>query len=115
MNKLSNGKPLAETYFALWCRVKESNLIIIENPRLLAGEAGFSGQRSESTWCGRMKKLKELGFIDSKEGSSGDYHYVLLVSPFLVVKKLNDEGNIQESLYNTLYDRMQKIGANDLD
>ena len=87
-------------------------LITIQKPRQMALESGFSGQRAENTWRTRMKKLEELGFIKSKEGVIGDFHYTLLLNPYQVVKNLKDQGgyNIPDSLYNTLIERVEEIG-----
>ncbi|HCU23928.1 MAG TPA: hypothetical protein DF383_02835, partial [Deltaproteobacteria bacterium] len=77
---LSTGQPLSGTYFALWCRVFDHSVVSIQNNSELAFESGFSGQRAETTWAGRMKKLEELGFI--KIGASGinAFHYILILN-----------------------------------
>ncbi len=115
MDGLSNGKPVSATYFALWCRVWDECLVTITNPREMAFEVGFTGQRSESTWASRMKILVELGFINAKPGASGDYNYVLIWNPLKVIKKLNAAGEVQQQKYTALLDRTHNVGANDLD
>lgn len=115
MDDLSNGKPVSGTYLALWCRVWDECVVTITNPREMAFEVGFTGQRAESTWAGRMKILAELGFIDAKPGASGDYNYVLIWNPFKVIKKLNAAGKVQQQKYTALLDRTQSVGADDLD
>jgi len=60
-----------------------------------------------------MKLLTELGFIAAEPGSSGDFHYVLLLNPYLVVKQLRDSGKVPDATFNALCDRMQQIGAKD--
>jgi hypothetical protein len=89
------GFPLSSTYLTLWCHVFDEAYVEIRNAKELAFESGFGGNRAETTWLVRMRKLKELGFIDSKSGSSGDFHYVLLLNPLLVIKAkfLVDEEN----------------------
>lgn len=108
------GKPLAETYFTLWGRVFDESIIIIESPKLLAFESGFMNPRGEANWKERMKILKELGFINTKAGVSGDYHYVLLYNPHTVIKKLRNEGRISDQLWNSLFERAVAVGAADL-
>lgn len=78
----------------------------------MALESGFTGQRAENTWRERMKRLEELGFIRSTEGVTGDFHYVLLLNPYLAVKKLfeNEKYDVPTVLYNTLIDRVDEIG-----
>ena len=63
MNSLSTGKPLGQAYLTLWCHTYDEYMVTIANPRLMAFESGFTGQRAEATWNGRMKALVELGFI----------------------------------------------------
>ncbi|ELC2553260.1 TPA: hypothetical protein QIR34_004995 [Escherichia coli] len=54
-----------------------------------------------------MRKLKELGFISCREGSTGEFHYVLIVHPLVAVKKLLDEGKITKGkTYNTFAKRV---------
>ena len=112
MNSLSKGKPLSGTYLTLWCYVFDEMTITIQRPRQMAMESGFTGQRAENTWRDRMKKLEELGFIKSKSGPSGNFHYVLLLNSYLVVKSLEDSNdyNVPDYLYNTLADRIDEIG-----
>ncbi len=59
-----------------------------------------------------MRTLQELGFIDSKDGSSGPFHYVLLCNPHTVAWKLKEQ--IQEGLFRQLLDRAFDIGAKDM-
>lgn len=115
MDDLSNAKPLSGTYLSLWCRMFDECVVTISNPRELAFEAGFSGQRAESAWVSRMKILEELGFIDAKEGPAGKYSYVLVWSPYLVIKQHRGAGKVTERKYNALFARAQQVGARDLD
>ena len=112
MDSLSPQKPLANTYMALWCYSFDEMTITIQKPRQMALESGFTGQRAENTWRERMKKLEELGFIQSAEGFSGKFHHVLLLNPYYVVKCLNEDKkhDVPAALYNTLIDRMEEIG-----
>jgi len=88
MDSLSKGAPLSTTYLALWFRVSDEGLIEIRDKTVLAFESGFASERGITTWSGRMKKLKELGFISCREGSSGEFHNVLIVHPLVAIKKL---------------------------
>lgn len=112
MDSLSLQKPLANTYMTLWCYAFDEMTVTIQKPRQMALESGFTGQRAENTWRERMKRLEELGFIRSTEGVNGSFHYVLLLNPYLVVKKLYEdkEYNVPAVLYNTLIDRADEIG-----
>jgi len=64
-----------------------------------------------------MRILKELKFIKTKEGPSGEFNYVLVLNPYFVVRKLRQEGKIGPNniSYNALYSRAADIGADDLD
>ena len=115
MDDLSEkSKPISSTYFSLWCRVFDESLIEIKSPDEMAFESGYSGQRAVTTWKARMKILANLGFIDTKEGASGQYNYVLLLNPYMVIKKYYEKKKVQEGKYNALYARAQEVGANDL-
>jgi len=112
MNDLSNGKPLSSTYFVLWCRVFDENMVTISNPKEWAYESGFSGQRAEQTWRQRMELLVEFGFIKAKPGASGDYNYVLILNPYIVIKELIESEKLKkDERYNALVARMIDIGA----
>lgn len=113
MDELSSSKPLSKTYLDLWCRGFDECFVTITSPAEHAFYAGFSSQRAENTWRDRMRSLVDLGFIETKPGPTGDYHYVLLLNPYLVVKSLFDDGRVSEATYNALCDRMQHIGAKD--
>lgn len=115
MESLHKGERLTDAYLALWCRVHDEAIIKIDNPRELALEIGYTGQRAETTWKGRILGLIELGFIKAKPGPSGDYSYIIILNPYLVIQKLFLQGRVDEQRYNTLVARMEFIGAKDLD
>jgi len=114
MNELSSGKPLASTYLILWCHTYDEYMVTIPNPRVMAFEAGFTGQRAESTWKDRMKKLVKLGFIKAEPGPSGPYNYVLILNPYITIKELQANNKISRDRYNALLQRAGDIGADDL-
>ncbi|WP_072081187.1 hypothetical protein [Yersinia aleksiciae] len=104
------GSPLSQTYLSLWCRVFDEGFIEIRDKESFAYESGFSGQRAVSTWTVRMRKLKELGFITTKPGASGEFQYVLLLNPLSVIQKIY-ENKDKDERYNALLGRMQEVGA----
>ena len=111
----AKGKPVSQTYLSLWYRVFDESLVEIKNEKEMAFEAGFSGERSVTTWHSRMKNLVEMEFIDAKAGSAGKYQYVLIFNPYVVIKKLKKGKNFPEHLYIALFSRAQEVGAvNDL-
>lgn len=107
----SKGKPAGHTLFCLWARSPDHSLITIENPATFAAEAGFLGERTVDTWRRRMKMLRELSFILTKPGASGDFHYVLLLNPNAAMELMYSKGQIQNGLYSRFIDRLSEIGA----
>lgn len=108
------GFPLMSTYLTLWCWVFDEGMVEIRNPREMAYESGFSGPRAEATWRSRMRRLEDLGFIQTKAGLAGDFQYVLLLNPLQQIKDLY-EGKTSDVLFNALQGRSTQIGADDLD
>lgn len=111
IDEASKGNPSGHTLFCLWARSPDHALITIENPSTFASEAGFHGKRAADTWRKRMKRLRELGFILTKEGASGEFHYVLLINPNAAMQRLFEKGLIQKGLYGRFVDRLADIGA----
>jgi hypothetical protein len=107
----SKGQPAGHALFCLWARSPDHPLITIENPATFASEAGFAGERAVDTWRKRMKRLRDLGFIRTKQGSSGDYHYVLLVNPNAVMEWMYTQKLIQDGLYSRFVERLIDVGG----
>lgn len=107
----SKGQPAGHTLFCLWSRSPDHTLVTIENATTFASEAGFVGERAVDTWRRRMKRLRELLFIQTKPGPSGEFHYVLLVNPNAAMERMRAGGLIQDGLYARFIDRVVDIGA----
>lgn len=107
----SKGQPAGHTLFCLWARSPDHPVIMIENPATFAAEAGFLGERAVDTWRRRMKQLRDLKFIRTKPGASGDFHYVLLSNPSASIEWMREHKLIQDGLYGRFIDRMTEIGA----
>lgn len=107
----SKGAPAGHTLFCLWARSPDHVLLTIENPSTFAAEAGFSGVRAVDTWRKRMKILRELCFISTKPGPSGEFHYVFLMNPNASIERLHDAKLIQDGLYSRFIDRLAETGA----
>jgi len=73
-----------------------------------------AGDRNVTTWREHLSVLKDLGFIDFKDGPAGPYQYILIFNPYQVVKKLHAKGWVQQAEYTTLFQRAIDIGAPDL-
>ena len=119
MDSLCKNAPPSVPYFVLWTRAFEEHFLTIENPAAMAAESGYSGQRAVTTWNGRMKSLAELGFIEAKRGPTGDFQFVLLRNPNLVMESLHREGKLtnesQQMLYEQFRHRHIDIGGTDFD
>lgn len=110
------GFPLFNTYFALWCRVYDEAFVEIRNAKEIAFESGFSGPRGEVTWRTRMRRLQELNLIDIRAGLAGDFQYVVIFNPILVIASIyKEEGKTYDLAYSSLMARLIEIGADDLD
>jgi hypothetical protein len=107
----SKGKPAGHTLFCLWSRSPDHPVIMIENTTTFASEAGFFGARAVDTWRRRMKRLRELKFIQTKPGPSGEFHYVLLVNPNAAMECMRGSGLVQDGLYGRFIDRLIEVGA----
>ncbi|HGM6730598.1 TPA: hypothetical protein ACKQBZ_001681 [Stenotrophomonas maltophilia] len=107
----SKGQPAGHTLLGLWSRAPDNPLISIENPATFAAEAGFSGERAVDTWRRRMKRLRELCFIMTKPGPSGDLHFVLLLNPNVAVELMRTRGQVQDGLYGRFLDRLIEVGG----
>lgn len=115
MDDMSKGKPLSATYFTLWCWARDAQVVDVVSATELAFESGFTGQRMESTWRERMRRLEELGFIQIAEGRYGPISHVLIMHPYLVVKRLHAAGKVQDIRYSALLQRLDDVGAKDLE
>lgn len=103
--------PAGRTYLVLWCRVFGEGIVKIENEMVAASEAGYTGERSITTWREHIRVLKELGFIDYKPGPAGPMQFILMLNPYSVVKALRGKAWVQESQYTALLQRAMEIGA----
>lgn len=115
--QVTSGKsvPAGHAYLVLWCRVFDEGLVKIDNDTTAAFEAGYSGERSVSTWREHLRVLKELGFIDYKPGPAGPCQYILLFNPYHAVVRLRAKSWVQDVTYTALLQRMSDIGATDLE
>lgn len=107
----SKGTPAGHVLFCLWSRAPDHELITIEHPATFAAEAGFTGERAVDTWRRRMKALRELSFIMTKDGPSGEFHYVLLLNPNVAVEWMRHQNRVQDDLYTRFRARIDEVGA----
>lgn len=109
--------PAGKTYFALWLHHYGEGLVRIASEAQIAYEAGYGGQRNVSTFRQHMQVLKEIGFIDFRKGVKGPMHYVLLLNPYNVIKRLRDQKDdtgeklVSDEQYAALVERVNDIGS----
>lgn len=108
---MSNGLQLGTTYLDLWCKAWSDSFVRTENPKTRAFYAGYSGQRGADAWNTRIKRLEDLGFIETSEGTTGPYHYVLIKDPHQVIDLHYKKGKsgISKASYNALHERLKEI------
>jgi hypothetical protein len=105
------GQPAGHVLFCLWARSPDGPMVTVENQSTFACEAGFTGGRAVDTWRKRMKHLRELAFIQTKAGASGEFHYVLLINPNFAVESLRRQGKVSDEIYSRFIERTHEIGA----
>ena len=115
LDDMSKNRPLSSTYFGLWCRTFDENMVTTSSAEQMAFEAGFGGQRGGQTWKGRMEALVDLGFIMALPGSNGPFSHVLILNPILVIRKLREgkKAKVLDAKFNALASRASEIGAKD--
>jgi hypothetical protein len=111
IDETSKGTPAGHSLFCLWARAPDNPLVIVENPATFAAETGFKGERATDTWRKRMRRLRELGFIRTKPGSSGECHFILLLNPNIAVELMRRNGLVQDGLYGRFIERLADVGA----
>lgn len=84
---------------------------MVEAPATFAAETGFTGERAVDTWRKRMKTLRDLEFIRTKRGPSGEFHFILLLNPNIAVERMREKKMVQDGLYGRFRDRVAEIRA----
>lgn len=115
LDDMSKNRPLSSTYFGLWCRTFDENMVTTVSPEQMAFEAGFRGQRGAQTWRARMQILVNLGFIMAQPGANGPFSHVLILNPILVIRRLREskKAKVLDAKFNALASRASEIGATD--
>jgi len=103
---------VSKVYLTLWCNVWDDGFVQVPSAEKLAFEAGYTSKKRGTEWRKRISALKELGFIETKPGSSGDDEYVLLLNPLEALERLigTRRDEIPEALINALREKSIAIG-----
>jgi hypothetical protein len=116
MDDLSGkGFPVGQTYFEMWCRLREEYFLTLNRPEEMAFHAGFEGQRALRTWKDRVNRLAKLGFIELREGPLGELSYAVFYNPYHLIKRAHLNGDVQERKWHALVVRANEVGAFDLE
>ncbi len=116
MDDLAKGQPVSGTYLELWCRTFDENFVTLSKPREIAFHSGFTGQRAERTWRGRLNILADLSFIRLSEGPSGPASYALVLNPYKVMQLHHQQKTpgLRVDKFNALMERAADIGDESL-
>ena len=117
MDEMTKGAPVSSTYLTLWCATWNNNsFVALSKSEDMANASGFGGQRGVHTWVTRMKKLRDLHFIDIKAGKSGPMSSAIVFNPHLVIQghHRHKTPGLTEASYASLIEWALEIGAKDM-
>lgn len=128
LDELSKGKPLGQTYFALFCATWDNGFVRLSRSTDLPYASGFTGARGIRAWQERMKLLETFGFVEILESGGQKFGLAFLPNPNIVLlnlfekKKAQAAGEyeppglrgLQGATMSALLERAIDIGANDV-
>lgn len=116
MDEMTKGAPVSSTYLNLWCNTWDNAFVTPNRHGEMANASGFGGQRGEHTWRTRVKKLRDLRFIDITAGKAGPMSNAIIWNPHLVIRwhhQKKTPGLVAAS-YNALLENALEVGAKDM-
>jgi hypothetical protein len=112
ISQLSEKGNPSGVYWDIWCRAFDEGFIEVTDEQEFAYSSGYTGNRALRTWQEHIKALESLGFIRLAPKGNRQIGYVLLLNPYIVVKRLREEGKVPEQAWwNAFTARMSQIGA----
>lgn len=128
MDDLSKGFPLSTTYLALWSSTWDNSFVRLNRPGDLAFASGFSGERAERTWIDRMRRLEEIGFVQTKPSGASKMGFAFIPNPHQVIFRLHAAktdpnapsparglaAGLTEGAFNAFVERALEVGCNDV-
>lgn len=117
ITELHKSGDASMVYIELWCRSYDESFLEIENYDEMAFAAGYSGSRAVRTWSERMRVLRSLGFIDTRQSGNVEFGMVLLLDPLIACANLRfrpkKPGNpvVSNEWWSAFVARAAKIGA----
>jgi hypothetical protein len=110
-NKFGGSSAAGTTYSTLWLHWQGYGMARIESEADAALESGYGGERGITTFRRHIKTLRDLGFIEYHEESRGRVKWVLMHSPYQIVKKLYEDGLIARATFTAVTERADSIGV----
>ncbi|WP_394438976.1 hypothetical protein ACGGKE_14705 [Sphingobium naphthae] len=128
LDELSKGKPLGQTYFALFCATWDNGFVRLGRSTDLPYASGFTGARGIRGWQERMKLLESFGFVEIKASGDQKFGLAFLPNPNIVLLNLWEKkkaqgkgpydplglGGLQDSTMSAFLERAIDVGANDV-
>lgn len=128
LDELSKGKPLGQTYFALFCATWDNGFVRLGRSSDLPYASGFTGPRGMRGWQERMKLLESFGFVEIRASGDQKFGLAFLPNPNIILlnlweKKMTQgkgpfepEGlaGLQEATMSAFLERAIDVGANDV-
>jgi hypothetical protein len=128
LDELSKGKPLGQTYFALFCATWDNGFVRLSRSTDLPYASGFTGARGVRGWQERMKLLESFGFVEIEASGDQKFGLAFLPNPNIVLlnlwakKKAQGSGpyeplglaGLQDATMSAFLERAIDVGANDV-
>lgn len=128
LDELSKGKPLGQTYFALFCATWDNGFVRLGRSTDLPYASGFTGARGVRVWQERMKLLESFGFVEIAESGGQKFGLAFLPNPNIALLGLWEKkkaqgsgpfdppglGGLQEATMSAFLERAIDVGANDV-
>ena len=128
LDELSKGKPLGQTYFALFCATWDNGFVRLGRSSDLPYASGFTGPRGMRGWQERMKLLESFGFVEIRASGDQKFGLAFLPNPNIILLNLWDKkmtqgkgpfepeglAGLQEATMSAFLERAIDVGANDV-
>jgi len=128
LDEISKGKPLGQTYFALFCATWDNGFVRLGRSTDLPYASGFTGPRGVRGWQERMKLLESFGLIEIQASGDQKFGLAFLPNPNIVLLNLWEKkkaqgkgpydppglGGLQDATMSAFLERAIDVGANDV-
>lgn len=110
INENKNKNP-GQVYLDLWCLSWDGAMVEIKSEEDRAYSCGYTTSRALRTWRERMSELVKFGFIEAKKKGNNPFGYVLIINPYIVIKRMIDDKKLPEHWSTAFLSRMNDIGV----